>query len=127
MGFFDKLVKPRVPTIQAPRAGILDLMGPPAAPLVDEDRRLLAALFGDVATSVRTPPKCHVLFLYCEIAPDGTIRGTTSRLRELIRDSEAAVVVVASPNRGDAYVKAGKRESFGTANLIMTLDRKGSA
>lgn len=127
MGFFSKLTKPRIPVIASPTAGILDLLGAPATAWIASDRRFLVPLFGEVASSRDQAPRCHVLFIYCVINVDGTIQGTSSSLRELIRDSEAAVVVVASPNTGDAYVKAGKPEPFGRANLVMTLDRKGVA
>jgi hypothetical protein len=127
MGFFSNLTKPRIPVIEAPRAGILDLLGAPAAELIASDRRFLVPLFGEIASSRNQAPRCHVLFMYCAINPDGTIQGTSSSLRALIRDSGAAVVVVASPNTGDAYVKAGKPEPFGRANLVMTLDRHGVA
>jgi len=48
-------------------------------------------------------------------------------LREIIRDSGAAVVVVASPNSGESYNAAAKEKPYGSANLVMTLDRKGDA
>lgn len=48
-------------------------------------------------------------------------------LREIIRDSGAAVVVVASPNSGESYNAAAKEKPYGRANLVMTLDRKGDA
>jgi hypothetical protein len=66
-----------------------------------------------------------VLFLYCHIEPSGTIRGSSRGLREIIRDSRAAVVVVASENSGDSYIAAGKRCGYGLANLVMALDRRG--
>jgi hypothetical protein len=37
------------------------------------------------------------------------------------------VVVVATPNAADGYIAAAKRTGYGTANLVMTLDRKGAA
>jgi hypothetical protein len=127
MGFFSRLTKPRIPVIEAPRAGVLDLLGSPAAEWVASDLRFLVPLFGEVARSHDQAPQCHVLFMYCAINDDGTIQGTRSSLRAVIRDSGAAVVVVASPNTGDAYIKAGQPAPFGRANLVLTLDRKGAA
>ncbi len=46
-------------------------------------------------------------------------------LREIIRDSGASVVVVASENQVDAYSAASGNKNIGRANLVMTIDRNG--
>ncbi len=125
MGFLSRFK--RVPIIRSPTAGLLDLMGPEGPAYVQEDRALLASIFGGVANSVDEPPECDVLFVYCRISPEGVVEGSRRGLREVIRDSKAKVVVVASANTGDAYVRAGPRRPFGAANLVMTLDRCGGS
>jgi len=112
--------------IDSPRFGMLNLKGDAAAPLMAEDAKALESVLGPPQQNTNTPPKCAVLFLYCDVEHDGRIRGSTKGLRELIRDSGAAVVVVASENEGDAYVAAGKQTGYGRANLVMTLQRNGS-
>jgi hypothetical protein len=43
------------------------------------------------------------------------------------RDSDATIVVVATANSTAAYIAAGRKQKYGAANLVMTLDRKGSS
>jgi hypothetical protein len=110
-----------------PRLGSLCLS--PSAGLLwaNQDRQLLTPLFGDVRESRTTPPSCDVLLIYGKIDDKGRFPGTELGLREIIRDSGAKIVVVASENPGPNYVVAGKRTGYGLANLVMTLDRKGNA
>ena len=127
MGFLSGLFGPRVQVITSPRAGVLNLLGASVADLAERDAQFLEPLFGNIATETTHPPQCNALFVYCSIAPDGTVQGSRSSLREIVRDSGAVVVVFASPNPGDAYVKAGKPAPYGKANLVITLNRKGDA
>ena len=61
-----------------------------------------------------------------ELERDGRIRNWRDGLREVIRNSGATVVVVASENESDAYIAAGKDKGYGRANLVMTLQRSGT-
>lgn len=116
-----------VPIID-PVLGIASFQGESARRWVDEDRAALAPLFAQVHETVGAVPRCDVLFLYCAIGPDGRIGGTAAGLRGLIRDSGAKIVVVASENPVGAYTAAGAPTvPAAFANLVMTLDRKGSA
>ena len=72
-------------------------------------------------------PACDVLLIYGELDEKGRFRNSNLGLREIIRDSGAKIVVVASENPASHYIAAGKRTSYGSANLVMTLDRKGDA
>src|SRR5262249_34932130 len=76
--------------------------------------------------SEENPPLCDVLLLYCEIETNGKVKGSALGLRELIRDSGASVVVVAVNHSVDAYIAAAPQLPFGHANLVMTIDRKGT-
>ena len=94
---------------------------------ISEDRKAVASLFASSIDTSTIAPKCDVIFVYCHIKDDGCIESSSQSLREIIRDSGAAVVVVATENSAAAYIAAGKKQNFGNANLVMTLGRKGEA
>lgn len=121
---YGRKAKPIV--IETPVLGLLDLSEGVCAADVKSDRERLASFFNFVLESKETPPKCDVLFLYCEIEADGSVRGSSLGLRELIRESGALIVVVAKENPAEAYVAASKATGYGLANLMMVIDRKGS-
>jgi hypothetical protein len=116
----------RTPTIESPTIGFYDLTGGGASAAIAADKAALISLFSSTQESSDTPPTCNVLFVYCHFEPSGSIRGTSRGLREIIRDSGAAVVVFAIENSGDYYIAAAKqKQNFGRANLVMALDRRG--
>ncbi|HWD40173.1 MAG TPA: hypothetical protein VG944_15090 [Fimbriimonas sp.] len=119
--------KNRIHIVSSPRVGILDLGGDETKAFVQEDVAFLKPLFADLRRVDLAAPTCDVLFLYAELTPEGAITGSPNGLREIIRDSGAKVVVVASPNPGGSYVKAGKQQPYGRANLVMTLNRRGTS
>jgi hypothetical protein len=123
--FFRK--RSSLPTIEKPKAGQLNLMGPDADELVYADNVFLKELFGDVPVATGIISTCDILFLYADLSETGRIQNCPLSLRELIRDSGAKIVVVASENPAANYVKAGQRQPFGQANLVMTLERRGAA
>jgi hypothetical protein len=112
--------------ISSPRFGILNLKGDAAASIIAEDTGALLPVLGQPQQSGSTAPVCDVLFLYCDMERDGRIRNWRGGLREIIRDTGATVVVVASENESDAYIAAGKDRGYGRANLVMTLQRRGN-
>lgn len=112
-------------SIVSPRFGILNLKGAAAEPLISEDMTALAPVLGQPNRSMDATPQCDVLLLYCDIDRSGTVRNAKVGFREIIRDSGATIVVVASENDADAYIAAGKDKGFGRANLVMTLQRNG--
>jgi hypothetical protein len=123
-GFLKRLFG--APRITAPVLGVLDLSSGRAAGLAAGDCDALGPLFDRVVKSEGQPIACDVLFLYCSLDSDGSIIGSSiGGLREVIRDSGAKVVVVASPNSAESYIAAAKPKKYGSANLVMTLDRKG--
>jgi hypothetical protein len=111
--------------IDARRFGILNLKSSAAASIVAADTAALTAVLGPPIEAGGTLPQCDVLFMYCDIEADGRISGLESGLREVIRDSGASVVVVASENGSDSYIAAGKNKRYGRANLVMTIQRRG--
>lgn len=117
----------RPPVLSNPTIGVMAIAPAGAAAYVKRDAAFLTTLFGDVEVMDATPPKCDVLFVYATFSPDGSVIGSMLGLREIIRDSGALIVVVASGNTPESYVKAGAPRPYGQANLVMTLDRRGQA
>lgn len=113
--------------IHSPTLGILNLLGTAGRAWASDDVATLAPHFGEVRESREEPPRCDVLLVYCDIGPEGTIVHSARSLRELIRDAKAQIAVVASPNAPADCLDAARETGFGTANLVLTLERKGSA
>ncbi|MCX6851659.1 MAG: hypothetical protein NTY98_22385 [Verrucomicrobia bacterium] len=113
-------------SIQSPRLGFLNLKGAAGNHMLAEDRSAIAPLFSAVLESSTTPPLSDVLFIYCDIGTDGRISGTSGGLRDLIRDSGARVVVVASENPSEGCIATAKNSDYGHANLVLTLNRRGA-
>jgi len=115
----------RTPTIQSPTIGFYDLTSGGASAAIAADKAALVPIFCASVESSEAPPICDVLFIYCDIEASGGICSSSRGLREIIRDSRAAVAVVASENTGQSYIAAGKQRGYGQANLVMALDRRG--
>jgi hypothetical protein len=113
--------------IFSPRLGIWNLLGPAATPTVDEDRAALAPLFATTEESSEFPPPCDVLLVYSRIEPDGRVAGSTETLRESIWRAQACIAVIAVENPPESYIAASKLPGRGRANLVMTVERNGSA
>jgi hypothetical protein len=111
--------------IESPRFAILDLSGGADAGLVEEDKNALSDILGSPVESASSAPSCDVLFIYGRLDAAGAFEREPHGLREIIRDSGAKVVVVASENVSDNYIKATPRKAYGNANLVMTLSRRG--
>lgn len=113
--------------VKSPRLGFLNLMGALGETLLEEDKAAFAPLFSLIEQDDRTPPVCDVLLIYGQIEQDGRFAHHSEGLREIIKSSQAPIVIVASENDGQSYIAAGKNRGYGQANLIMTLQRKGTA
>ena len=113
--------------IESPRIAFLNLIGSSAAPLVATDKAVLGPLFAAVESSDHNLPECDVLLLYCQIQDEGNITGTSDGLRDIIRASNAPIVIVASENTGQSYIAADQQSGNEKANLVMTIERKGAA
>ena len=112
--------------ISNPQFAMLDLKGGRASGLMAEDCDLLTPLLGKPLQTTSVT-KCDILFLYCDLTLDGAFMNYHLGLREIIRDSGAKIVVVASENTGENYVAAAKKKpGYGAANLVLTLNRRGS-
>jgi hypothetical protein len=108
----------------------INFIGKDAEEIAGQDVAALLALF-DRVENMKTAPKqiptCQVLFLYAHLEPDGTIRGTTWSVRDMVLLSKASIVVVASPNAGESIMKAAAAPGAKSANIVFTLNRRGTA
>ncbi|MEA5115289.1 MAG: hypothetical protein VB050_14810 [Geobacteraceae bacterium] len=111
--------------IENPTIGFLNLLGKDAAEVVAADTASLSPLFQDYRVSTDLPPRCQVLFIYCDIGSTGRIVGANKTLRELIKDAGAYVAVVASENDTEAYIKAMEGRNDWNANIVLSMDRNG--
>jgi hypothetical protein len=112
--------------ISHPTIGFLNLQGASGMPLAHSDRSVLGPLFGHVLESTSEVPRCEVLFIYCTIHADGTVVGSQEPIREAIKKAGAYVTVLAAENPPEVYVKGiGPRNDW-SANIVMTIDRKGA-
>jgi hypothetical protein len=110
--------------ISNPSLGVLCLAGAASEAAAAVDLAQIAPLFHSVERSDKLPPSCDVLLVYCEISPDGHINNTNGRLREIIRDAGASVVVVATEHPVERYIATTPPQvPFGRTNLMMTLVR----
>jgi hypothetical protein len=114
----------KMPLLQAPSVGILDVDGLESKRLIALDMMFLKAIFGRVRTVTLAESACDVLFLYATLEADGSVVGSTPGLREIIRDSGAKIVVFGLPNPSLCHAEADKSKPYGKANLVETLDRR---
>lgn len=112
-----------------PTIGFLNVGGDSFVPLVEQDRTALGPLFSkiEMATGYQIP-KCSVLFIYADVAPDGSLGlGGNITLRHLAERAGALIAVLASNNSAEQTVAATKFPGPKRANLVWTIDRKGEA
>jgi len=112
----------RIPT---PKLGVLNLKGSSVNSMVEEDMEAVGAIFTSTEESPSRPPSCDVLLLYCDIGPDGRVDSSTAGLRDMIRDSGALVVIVASENPIESCEAATQPAGYGKTNLVVTVGRHG--
>ena len=87
----------------------VNFIGKDAEEIAGQDIEALLPLFDRVENRTTAPkqiPTCQVLFIYAQLEPDGTIRGTKWSVRDMVQLSKASIVVVASPDSGESIVKA---------------------
>lgn len=112
--------------ISEPRLGILMLEWERFGTLARQDESVLGPLFGSVVVSDGAPPVCDVLLLYCTIQPGGFIAGSVLDFWEIIRDSEASIVIIATEHVIERYIEA-ERDAQIAINLVLTLGRRDDA
>lgn len=112
-----------------PVLGFLNLEGERFASLIAEDQAALSPLFSKIErrTGYETP-KCNVLFVYAEIASDGSFGlGAESTLRHLAEKAGASVAVLATNNAPEASIASANLPGPKRANVVWTLNRRGDS
>jgi hypothetical protein len=109
--------------------GFANFSGDDLGGLVSEDLAVLGPLFERVnAPAPHLIPKSEILFVYAHLNDDGTIRGPkTVGIRQIVQATQARLVVLASPNSTASLKKGASLPGPKTANIVLTLDRKGGA
>lgn len=107
--------------------GFANLSGGDLDAMVSEDAAALSPLFSNSRlVSEGQIPSADVLFVYAHLNEDGTFQGLpSSGIRQLVQLTNAAIVVLASPNPPVAIQHAIGLPGPKTANLVFTLDRSG--
>ena len=73
-------------------------------------------------------PKCDVLFVYANLAPDGSLGlGEEHTLRHLAEKAGASIAVLASDNSPEASVASANLPGPKRANVVWTLNRRGES
>ena len=118
-------VEKRIIRIATPELGLLNLMGSQGEEMLRDDRDAIRRVFFSVNESSLAAPRCDVLLIYAGVNSDGSLEGTASSFGQIVFDSGAKVVVVASENDPTHYTAALKQARQGRANIVMTIDRRG--
>ena len=107
--------------------GFANLSGEDLSSIASEDASALSPLFArSRVVPAHQIPSAEVLFVYAHLNEDGTIKGPTpSGIRQIVQLTNAAIVVLASPNTGASLQKAAVLPGPKTANIVLTLDRNG--
>jgi hypothetical protein len=119
----------RSQVITDPTLGFFSLGGELFAPLITEDRSAFGLLFSKLETGTGYQiPKCNVLFVYADLASDGSLGfGKELTIRHLADRAGASIVVLASSNPVERSITASKLPGPNRANLVWTLNRRGDS
>lgn len=108
--------------------GFANLSGADLDAIVSEDAKALSPLFARSSVVANHQiPSAEILFVYAHLNEDGTIKGPTiSGIRQIVQVTNAAIVILASPNSPGSVQNAAALPGPKTANIVFTLDRNGS-
>jgi hypothetical protein len=108
--------------------GFANLSGDDLSFMASEDAAALSPLFArSRVVPAHQIPSAEILFVYAHLNEDGTIKGPTrSGIRQVVQLTNAAIVVLASPNSGASIQTAAALPGPKTANIVFTLDRNGN-
>lgn len=120
--------KPAIASHKIPLTiGFANLVGESMASTLLQDYEAISDLF--LKSSAPPPhqiPSAEVLFVYANLGEDGTISPEgTSGIRQIVQLTNAAIVVVASPNSQAAIKNAVDLPGQKTANIVFTFSRNG--
>ena len=115
--------------IADPTLGFLNLGDESFGSFIAEDRDALSPLFSKLETGTGYQiPKCDVLFVYADLAFDGSLGlGKELTIRHLAERAGASIVVLASNNPAEAGIAASKLPGPKRANVVWTLNRRGDS
>jgi hypothetical protein len=108
--------------------GFANLSGEDFSAMATQDATALSPLFArSKIVSKQQIPSAEILLVYAHLNEDGTIKGpTTSGIRQIVQLTNAAIVILASPNSADSIKNAAALPGPKTANIVFTLDRNGN-
>jgi hypothetical protein len=108
--------------------GFANISGDDLSSIASEDASLLSPHFArSTVAPANQVPKAEIIFVYAHLNMDGTIQGLTDTgIRQIVEGTNAAIVVLASPNSPESVQKAAALPGPKTANIVFTLDRNGS-
>ncbi len=113
--------------IRNPTLGLMNLRRKEFTAILNEDRATFDSLFDSVVVSADgSIPQCNVLFLYANVASDGSVADTSeSSVRQIAARAGASLLVLASNNPSERIAAANKRPGSRNASLVFTIDRNG--
>jgi hypothetical protein len=123
MGFLDWF-RERAPA-NPPTLGYLNLGGQAHEAHMLADLESLSTLFPEPIVSERETPTCTVLFVCFTISSTEAAGAASRLLCNIIADSGAKVVVVASEIPEELIEAVFKDIKLGSTNIVLTLERKG--
>lgn len=108
--------------------GFANLSGADLNAIATEDAQALSTLFARSSIVANNKvPSAEILFVYAHLNEDGTIKGPTqSGIRQVVQLTNAAIVILASPNSAESIKNAAALPGPKTANIVFTLDRNGN-
>src|SRR6266545_7233209 len=112
-----------------PTLGLLNVGGDSFIPLLEQDRTALSPLFSKIEMAAGYQiPKCSVLFIYADVAPDGSLGlGGNVTIRHLAEKAGAFIAVFASNNISAQCDRCGEVARAKTSQSRAGTDRKGEA
>lgn len=108
--------------------GFANLSGAELSAIASEDAQALSTLFArSSVVADHKIPSAEILFVYAHLNEDGTIKGPTqSGIRQVVQLTNAAIVILASPNSTESIKNAAALPGPKTANIVFTIDRNGT-
>jgi len=105
--------------------GFLNLIGEHMDNMILEDAAEMSAIFLRLEFARKGQPiKSEILFVYANLAIDGSFENNDSEsIRQLAQESNASIVILASPNQGDHITNAVKCavQRLRTLFLLLTV------
>ena len=107
--------------------GFANFLGEDAEDLISDDNASFSSLFARTTIGeFQQLPSADVLFIYGHLNEEGNFSDLIpSSIGHIVEQTNAAIVVVASPNSVERITNAAKASTPKTANIVYTLNRNG--